>query len=218
MEFNELLNIVGKEPIFHTGLLLAGEVDPGHIRRQLVRWMKAGKLYQLRRGIYALAPPYQQTRPHPFLVANHLIRPSYISLQSALDYYGLIPEFVQATTCVTTARPKEYDTPLDSYTFRHIKTSRFLGFELEEVSRGQRVYLATPEKALLDLVYFQKEGDSLAFLRSLRLQNLNRLQSEALQNLAASLNSPKLERAAENILSLAEEEKETYEDLPQAAD
>ena len=83
-----MLEIVGNEPVFRTGLLLAGDVDPVHIRRQLGRWAKAGKVYQLRRGLYALAPPYQRTRPHPFLVANHLVRPSYVSLQSALAYYG----------------------------------------------------------------------------------------------------------------------------------
>lgn len=65
MEFEEMLYIVGQEPMFHTGLLLAGDVDPDHIRRQLVRWADSGKVYQLRRGLYALAPPYQQVKPHP---------------------------------------------------------------------------------------------------------------------------------------------------------
>ena len=91
MEFDQMLEIVGNEPVFRTGLLLAGDVDPVHVRRQLGRWVKAGKVYQLRRGLYALAPPHQQTKPHPFLISNQLVRPSYVSLQSALGYYGLIP-------------------------------------------------------------------------------------------------------------------------------
>ena len=81
-----MLEIVGNEPIFRTGLLLAGDVDPVHVRRQLGRWVKAGKVYQLRRGLYTLAPPHQQTKPHPFLISNQLVRPSYVSLQSALGY------------------------------------------------------------------------------------------------------------------------------------
>ncbi|HEC35357.1 MAG TPA: hypothetical protein ENI39_02345, partial [Anaerolineae bacterium] len=72
MDFNRSLRIVGDEPVFETGLLLAGDVDPRHVRRQLSRWTRAGRLYQLRRGLYALAPPYQKTRPHPFLVANRI--------------------------------------------------------------------------------------------------------------------------------------------------
>lgn len=70
MEFSKLLKIAGDEPAFKTGLLLAGEVDPADVRRQLSRWTKAKRLYQLRRGLYALAPPFQKVKPHPFVIAN----------------------------------------------------------------------------------------------------------------------------------------------------
>ena len=69
MEFGRLLEIVGDEPIFETSLLLAGDVDSANTRRQLSRWTKAGRLHQLRRGLYALAPPFQKVKPHPFLTA-----------------------------------------------------------------------------------------------------------------------------------------------------
>jgi len=55
MEFARLLEIVADEPVFESGLLLAGGVNPGDVRKQLSRWTKAGQLYQLRRGLYALA-------------------------------------------------------------------------------------------------------------------------------------------------------------------
>ena len=58
MEFNDLLDLVGEEPIFNSSLLMAGDVNPGLMRQQLSRWVKSGKVYQLRRGLYALAPPY----------------------------------------------------------------------------------------------------------------------------------------------------------------
>jgi predicted transcriptional regulator of viral defense system len=102
MEFTRLIEIVGDEPVFETALLLAGDVDPADVRRQLSRWTRAGRLYQLRRGLYALAPPFQRVKPHPFLVANRLVRASYVSLQSALAHHGLIPEVVPVTTSVTT--------------------------------------------------------------------------------------------------------------------
>jgi len=86
MEFSQLLEIVGDEPVFESGLLLAGEVDPSDVRRQLSRWMQTGRITQLRRELYALAPPYQKVKPHPFLVANRLVRGSYVSLQSALAH------------------------------------------------------------------------------------------------------------------------------------
>ncbi len=122
MKFERLLETVGDEPVFEPGLLLAGDVDPADVRRQLSRWVEAGRLYQLRRGLYALAPPYQKVKPHPFLVANRLVRGSYVSLQSALAHCGLIPEYVPVTTSVTTSRPARWDTPLGIYDFRHIQS------------------------------------------------------------------------------------------------
>jgi predicted transcriptional regulator of viral defense system len=206
MEFDQMLKIVGNEPVFRTGLLLAGDVDPVHVRRQLGRWVKAGKVYQLRRGLYALAPPFQQTKPHPFLIANQLVRPSYVSLQSALAFYGLIPEYVPLTTSVTSDRPQELSTPLGSYQFQRVRTDRFFAFHLEDLGEGQSAYLAEPEKALLDLVYLWPGGEELSYLRSLRLQNLEGIDPERLVEIARDFDSPKIERAAENIILIKQEE------------
>lgn len=206
MGFDKLLEIVGDEPVFRTGLLLAGDVDSVHIRRQLGRWVKAGKVYQLRRGLYSLAPPYQQIKPHPFLIANHLVRPSYVSLQSALAYYGLIPEYVPVTTSVTSARPQELATPLGKYLFQRVKTERFFAFNMGDLGDGQSAYVAAPEKALLDLVYLQPGGDEISFLRSLRLQNLEGINPTSLKEIAQEYSSHKIEQAVENIILIKREE------------
>ncbi|HEY64520.1 MAG TPA: hypothetical protein G4O02_08095 [Caldilineae bacterium] len=213
MEFTRLIEIVGDEPVFETGLLLAGDVDPNDVRRQLSRWVKAGRLYQLRRGLYALAPPFQKVKPHPFVIANRMVRGSYISLQSALAYYGLIPEVVPVITSVTTARPGQWETPLGVYVFRHIKANLFFGYRLVDVSPGQRAFVATPEKALLDLTYLHPGGDSPAYLRELRLQNLDRLDLDELQRLADRMAKPKLRRVAAFVAELARTEAEEYEPL-----
>ncbi len=133
MEFAELVEIVGEEPVFETGLLIAGNANPRDIRRQLSRWTQAGKIYQLRRGLYSLAPPFQKVNPHPFLVANRMLPASYVSLQSALAYYGMIPEYVPVTTSVTTSRPDHWETPLGIYDFRHIQVDFFYGYRLEDI-------------------------------------------------------------------------------------
>ena len=72
MKFDSLLEAVGDEPVFETGLLLAGDVDPVAVRHQLSRWMETGRIYRLRRGLYSLAPPFRKILPHPFLVANRM--------------------------------------------------------------------------------------------------------------------------------------------------
>jgi len=213
MEFQRLLEIVGDEPVFETGLLLAGDVDPASVRRQLSRWTKAGRLYQLRRGLYALAPPFQKVKPHPFLVANRMVRGSYVSLQSALEYHGLIPEYVPVVTSVATARPARWDTPLGSYEFRHIRTDLLYGYRLVELGAGQQAFIATPEKALLDMVYLRPGGDSPGYLQELRLQNLERLDLVELQRQAGLANSPKLRRAASRVAGLAHAEALEYQTL-----
>jgi predicted transcriptional regulator of viral defense system len=213
MEFKELLHIVGDEPLFESGLLLAGDVNPDNVRRQLSRWTAADKLYQLRRSLYALAPPYQKVKPHPFLVANRLVQASYVSLEAALAHYGLIPEYVPVVTSVTTGRPNQYQTPLGRYTFRHVKPGLLYGYRRVEVWQDQHAFVATPEKALLDQVYLHPGGDAPAYLRGLRLQNLEQLDLARLGQLAQRAGSSKLARAAANIAGLAEEEEEAYEGL-----
>jgi predicted transcriptional regulator of viral defense system len=79
MRFEALLSLIGDQPILETGLLLTGNVDPADVRRQLSRWVRSGRVHQLRRGLYALAPPYQNMIPHPFLTANALMPGSYVS-------------------------------------------------------------------------------------------------------------------------------------------
>lgn len=211
MKFRHLLEIVGDAPLFETGLLLAGAVDPANVRRQLSRWCKSGRVYQLRRGVYALAPPFQKVVPHPFLVANWLVQSSYVSLHSALAHHGLIPEAVLVTTSVSTSRPAGWDTPLGRFEYRHVKTDLLFGFELTDLGSEQAAFVATPEKALLDLVYLQPGGDAPEYLGQLRLQNLERLDLDRLRDQATWTKSPKLRRAADRIIVLAEIEAQEYE-------
>jgi predicted transcriptional regulator of viral defense system len=213
MDFKRLLEIVGDEPVFETGLLLAGKVNPADIRRQLTRWTKTGRLYQLRRGLYALAPPYQKVAPEPFLVANRMVRASYVSCQSALSYYGLIPEYVPVVTSVTTLRPGRWDTPLGSFIFHHIKGDCLRGYRRLNVGNGQQAFVATPEKALLDLIHLWPGGDSPAYLSELRLQHLEALNLDELARQAALAESPKLQRAARFVAELARIEAEEYQTL-----
>lgn len=213
MVFGELLEAVGDEPVFETGLLLAGDVDPLAVRRQLSRWTGAGRLYQLRRGLYAVAPPFQKVRPHPFLVANRLVLGSYVSLQSALAHYGLIPESVPVTISITSDRPGRWETPLGAYEFRHIQGELLTGYRWIEVAEGQLAYVASPEKALLDLIYLEPEADSVRYLEELRLQHLEILDMSELRRLAGLSGKPKLKRAADRIARLAEQEGEEYETL-----
>ncbi len=205
MKWDELLQIVGREPIFHSSILIAGGVDPVDLGRQLSRWVKSGNLIQLRRNIYVLSERYQKTRPHPFHVANRLKRASYVSLQSALEYYGLIPEYVPSVTSITTGRPEELLTPLGAFIFKHIKKVLFSGYQSVDLGEDQSAFIATPEKALLDLLYLTPSSDNPDYLRELRLQNSETLKTDLLIESADRSGSRKLLRAARRLVALMPE-------------
>jgi hypothetical protein len=210
MDFGRLVEIVGDEPAFETGLLLAGDVDPEDVRRQLSRWTRAGRVIQLRRGVYALAPPFRKVKPHPFALANLMVRGSYVSCQSALAHYGLIPEYVPVVTSVAIARPGRWDTPLGRFEFRHIKPALHFGYRLVDLGQGQAAFIASPEKAVLDLVHLTAKGDAPDYLAELRLQFLDRLDPAELARLAERAGRPKLARAAARVRALRDVEISEY--------
>lgn len=212
MDFERLLELIADEPVFETALLLAGDVNPDIVRLQLSRWTKSGRIYQLRRGLYAMAPPYQKIKPHPFLIANRLQRASYVSIQSALAFYGMIPDIVNVTVSVTAGRPERLETPLGVFEYRHIKPDLLHGYRMTNLG-GQQALVATPEKALLDLLYLQPGAESPEYLRELRLQNLDRLNWDVLRKQAESFGTPKLRKGVEGITRLAQSEAQEYEDL-----
>ena len=207
MKFDELLSSAAKQPVFETGLLLAGAVDPNDVRRQLSRWAQAGRVIQLRRGLYTLAAPYQQNPPHPFRIANSLLPGSYVSLQSALAYYGLIPDYVAQTLSVTTQHPARWRNALGDFHFHHLAQHLFFGYQQVSFTSGQEAFIALPEKALLELVHLTPDGDDPAYLAGLRLQNLERLDPQRLQTLAGRAGKPKWLRAAACISAIIKDEE-----------
>jgi len=125
----------------------------------------------------------------------------------------MIPETIHSTVSITSGRPEQLSTPLGSFEFRHVKSELLRGYRMTDL-RGQQALVATPEKALLDLIYLQPEGDSLVYLRELRLQNLEQLDWDNLSALSKVFNTPKILRAIENITHLVQSAAQEYETLP----
>lgn len=213
MKLDALLELVGDEPLFESSLLLAGQCEPADLARQLTRWTERRVLLQLRRGLYCLAPPYRRSTPHPFTVANALMRASYVSLQSALAHWQLIPEAAQVVTSVTTRRPCRFDTPLGRFVFRHVTERLFWGYRTLEPAAGQQAFVASSEKALLDLIHLEPGAASPAFLEALRLQNLESLDGDELARLAERAGGSKLRRAADLLAGLRQAQSEEFETL-----
>ena len=210
MKFSELLDIVGDEPVFGTGLLLAGVTDVPAVQRQLAGWVRDGRLVRVRKGLYALERPHRKVDPDPFVISNRLVMPSYVSLESALHFHEMIPDVVQGVTAVTTGRVAEFETPLGRYLFHHVMEERFWGAGYAGVARGQRALVASPEKALLDLLYLTPGSDDRAYISQLRLQGGARIDRARLWGMVERFGSKKVERAARLALEELDREEDGW--------
>ncbi|OGX36844.1 MAG: hypothetical protein A3G91_02125 [Omnitrophica WOR_2 bacterium RIFCSPLOWO2_12_FULL_50_9] len=206
MRFDNFIKKTGNLPVIETEMMLAGDPDPNPIEVQFSRWEKAGKLIKLKRGFYVLAERYRKTAVSEFYIASILIRPSYISLEKALEYYHLIPEAVYAYTSLTTKRQGEFITKAGRFSYRHIQTSLFWGYESLK-SDGQTAFVAHAEKALLDLVYIKHIKVSPDYLDELRLQNVENINIDRLLEYAERFHKPGILKAAGLIRRYVEEYK-----------
>lgn len=141
--------------------LMAQMPEQSHPRRKLRELQNKGYLIRLKKGFYVLSPEFIGRHYSLPIVANLLYGPSYLSLEYALSYYGLIPERVEVLTSVTTQKNKEFETPIGFFTYRHLPLTLYPhGVTLRETADGRTILMATPEKALLDLftLKFRREA------------------------------------------------------------
>ena len=142
----------GNTPIdFATVASLFPEIKCKHNKVSALE--KKGDLIRLKQGVFVVHPDLSGHQLSLFLIGNNLYGPSYISLQSALRYYGLIPEFV-FTTCSMTMKPSQiFYNSLGRFEYVHISEEAFpIGIKEMTFNDGYSVLMATPEKALCDLI------------------------------------------------------------------
>jgi hypothetical protein len=125
----------------------------GRPNDKISEMLKSGELLALRRGLYVPGPELDLPLPNNFLIANHLRGPSYISLESALSYWGLIPERVYEISSVTTKTSKTYETAIGRFSYQHLMTPYYsFGIKSVRLTDVQTALVASPEKALCDKI------------------------------------------------------------------
>ncbi len=113
---------------------------------------RKGEIIRLKRGLFVVSPEESGLTLSMGLIANHLYSPSYLSMQSALRFYGLIPETVYAIQSMTIKHARNFDNSLGRFCYTHISREAF-SVGLRQITDGDSVYIiATPEKALCDLI------------------------------------------------------------------
>ena len=170
-------------------------------RDKISRLLANRSIIRIKKGLYCFSEALRRRPISRQYVANLIYGPSYVSLDYALSYHGLIPERVNEITSVTTCRTRRFDTPLGLFTYRTLNMPRYsLGAGIESVE-GETFLIACPEKALVDKVWTDKRfngnrvgGYEDYLLKDLRIDSraLAALDVNRLQQIARAYDSAKV--------------------------
>ena len=172
------------------------KLDPGFHRQQLYYWHNQGYIKPLAGGYYLLADRVMDEKVL-FMVANKIYEPSYVSLESALAYYEIIPETVLGVTSISSRKTKQYDSAWGVFSYRSVKPQYMIGYRVIENTPGVKFKIAYLEKAILDYLYLNSKTQSMADFEGLRW---NRTQLHDLLDHSVFIRYVKLfgKRALEN--------------------
>ena len=175
--------------------------QPGFDRNNLSRWTKKGLLIRLRQGYFTF-PEYKGKPDYAWYFANRMYRPSYISLHSALSFYGIIPESVIQITSASALKTAYFVNPFGEYSYKTIKKELMFGFILKTIPDGRTLQIAEPEKALADLLYLYPEYQTKHDMLDLRLDDEylgNELKKDLLREYISLFKSRSLEKRANQL-------------------
>jgi predicted transcriptional regulator of viral defense system len=168
-------------------------LDPGFHRNQLTGWLRQGYIKKLKKGFYFFSDTVMD-ESFLYIVANKIYSPSYVSLEFSLAHYGFIPESVYAITSISTRKTKTIVTDIGTFLYRNIKTDLMFGYHLEKTS-ALTYKTASPEKTVLDFLYFNKTLGDLSSIQEMRF-NVVEMQSkidwEKCDRYLVAFNSPTL--------------------------
>ena len=162
--------------------------------------------------MYTLADAYRCS-PLSFLqIANEIYKPSCLSDLWALSYYGLIPEKVTSFTSVTTRVTRSFHNLYGAYTYSSLKKNLFWGFVSKKIENIP-VWIATPEKALLDHWYLHEGAWTEDRLAEMRFQNTEQLNKKRLSAYAKKWGSLRLMAIVETFNKVIAESRKGYIEL-----
>ena len=176
---------------------------PGFSRKNLSHWQERGYIIKLRNGLYTFGD-YKNEAGIELHFAGNIYQPSYISLHSALHYYGLIPEFPGSITSISTRKTKAFNNDFGQYSYQTVQPARFFGYQYIDTGKWS-VKIAGPEKAIVDLLYLYPMYNNEEELELLRLDddNLGRsISVKMLQIYASQMQSKALQERVDVLISV----------------
>lgn len=178
--------------------------DPEFNLVQLTQWQEKGYIKKLIKGKYIFTD-LKINEEIQFIIANELLSPSYVSMQMALSWYGIIPEGVYSITSVSTRRTVNYETDTGNYSYKKIKEEGFFGDVVKKATGFDQVYrIAKLEKAIIDLFYYQNNITSKDDIESLRFNEeviRNSIDWKLLKNYSESMKNQALTNRISTFIS-----------------
>jgi predicted transcriptional regulator of viral defense system len=196
-----------KSKLFETGSFCKQDVlayYPDFEWYNINQWKNKGYLIHLHQGYYAF-PEYLLMPDFKLYSANHYIKPSYISLQSALAFYGILKKAPSHVTSVTSLYTCDYKNVMGSFILRKIRKDLMFGYDLKPITNGKMILVAKPEKALLDLLFLLNFYISFEDMKRLKL-NKDFMQNEfdwnLMQEYLIKFKSKFLEKRVDNLIEV----------------
>jgi len=173
---------------------------PTFDKKALIYWQKKGYLIKIRNGFYCFSTS-QIEENFLFFTANKIYSPSYISFESALSFYGIIPEGVFMITSASSKKTNHFETLLGKFNYKKIKTSLFFGYKVISLDKSS-FKIAELEKAILDSLYLNDSLNSIESFRSLRWnkEELKKIDFEKLSNYQFLFNSKALNNRVDYLI------------------
>ena len=200
MNFIHFKNSLRDFPVFSIADIRAAH--GGFDRRRLSEWQKKGYIKKLVKGYY-LFSDIEMNEGLLLTIANKIYKPSYISFETAMSHYRLIPESIYMITSASTKRTSLFETPLVRFSYRTIKPALFFGYSL--LPGG--IKMAFMEKALLDYFYINpalRTEDDFASLRINKEEMLNRFNKKQLTDYMRRFSQKRLSKRMGHFLEWLE--------------
>lgn len=177
------------------------KIDADFHAQRLSEWQEKGYIKKISKGYYVFSD-IQINESVLFLIANELYTPSYVSLEMALSFYGIIPESVYTVTSITPRRTRSLKTDIGQFSYASVKPNLFFGYRLE--SFGQHNFkIAEPEKAILDFFYNNPGVDKADGFFELRINKdsfLEKVDANKLDNYLRLFDNHALEQRIKRFI------------------
>lgn len=189
MKYIEILPYLRKLQVFSVRDLQI--IDDKYSSYKVASWVKKSYIHTITRGYYILGETPKDNSIMQ-IIANSIYKPSYISLETVLHRYGIIPEYPFTITSISTKKTKKFDTDFWNYSYNTVKPDLFWWYDIQK-NWKEKILIADLEKAIIDFLYLRKQYkdiEDFRWLRWNRQELKNRLDRDKLSTYARLVASP----------------------------